>query len=167
MSRINYDLRKLRAVVFDVDGVLSPATTLLGSNGLPQRMVNLHDGYALSEALRCGLLLAVISGARPSGVEERFADLGLHAVVMHSRDKLADLQQWMAQNGLTPDEVAYAGDDIPDYFCMRYAGLGVCPVDAADDILAIADYISPVRGGYGVARDLLEQILKAKGLWKI
>ncbi len=71
----------------------------------------------------------------------------------------------MSDNGLAPEEVAYAGDDIPDLPAMRHVGLPVAPVDAAPEIKAAAGYISPAAGGYGVGRDLVEQILKAKGLW--
>ena len=73
--------------------------------------------------------------------------------------------EWMADNGLTAEETAFVGDDIPDYQPMTSVGLSVAPKDAASDIKAIARYISPVNGGHGVARDLLEEILKAQGLW--
>ena len=75
------------------------------------------------------------------------------------------LKEWMNKNNLNPEEVAYVGDDIPDYEVMKFVGLSVAPADAADDIKNIATYISPCKGGEGVGRDLLEQIMKLNGDW--
>lgn len=165
MSRINYDLKTIRAVVFDIDGVLSPLTIPVDSQGHPYRMTNLRDGLAMNRASKTGLYMAVISGARPSGIEKRISDLGVKDVFMHVGDKLTLLKNWMEEKGLTPEEVAYAGDDLPDIEPMKYCGLRVAPLDADEEIKAIANYISPLRGGEGVARDLIEQILRSKGLW--
>ena len=71
----------------------------------------------------------------------------------------------MMKHGFAPEEVAYVGDDVPDSECMEMAGLAVAPADAAADIIEIAGYVSPADGGYGVARDLLEEILRARGEW--
>lgn len=167
MSRINYDLRKIKGIAFDVDGVLSPTTVPLGTNGLPNRMVNLKDGYALQLAAKSGIELAIISGARASGIEERFKGLGFNTVVMSAADKVAVLHDWMERYSLHPDEVAYAGDDVPDYGPMTAVGLAVAPADACPDIKAVAVYISPFEGGYGVGRDLVEQVLRAQDKWPL
>lgn len=165
MSKICHDLRSIKGIVFDVDGVLSPSTIPLGSDGVPRRMVNIKDGYALQLAAKCGLKLAIISGADSPGVRERFVGLGIKDVYMKAGQKLPVLNRWMEENGLIPSEVAYVGDDIPDMECMRAVGLAVAPDDAAFDIKRVAGYISPVKGGYGVARDLIEEILKVRGEW--
>lgn len=165
MSSINYDLKKIRGVVFDVDGVLSPSTISLSGDGEPLRMVNVKDGYAMQLAVKCGLRLAIITGADSKGVDIRYRNLGITDVYMGVSKKVDLLLRWMAEQGLAPDEVAYVGDDVPDYEAMQCVGLKVAPADACIDIKGIADYISPVAGGYGVARDLLEQTLRAKGSW--
>jgi len=165
MSRINYDLTKIKGVAFDVDGVLSPSTIPLGADGLPTRMVNIKDGYALQLAVKLGYNIAIITGADSEAVRMRFASLGITDIYMKAAVKLPVLEQWMATHGLDPEAVAYVGDDIPDYEAMRHVGLSVAPADAAVDIKTIAGYISPVDGGYGVGRDLLEQIMKANGHW--
>lgn len=146
MSRINYDLKKIRGIAFDIDGVLSPDVVPLGVNGLPNRMVSLKDGFAIQLAVRSGLAVAIISGARPSGIEKRFADLGVPTVIMHAGDKEEIFRRWMVDNGLTADEVAYSGDDIPDCGPMSVAGLKVAPADACTDIMLMANYISPCKG---------------------
>ena len=165
MSSIDYDLSKVRAVAFDVDGVLSPTVVPMALNGEPMRMVNVKDGYALQLAMKQGLKLAIITGARTEAVEIRFRGLGLKDVFMNSSMKAPILSEWMAREGLKPEEVAFVGDDIPDLQAMQMVGLPVAPADAAAEIKAVARYISPCAGGQGVARDLLEQIMKVQGLW--
>lgn len=165
MSKINYDLKKIRGIVFDIDGVLSPSTIPLGSNGIPVRMVNIKDGYALQLAVKHGYKIAVITGADTESIKVRYNGLGIKDVYLKAAMKLPVLQKWMEREGLLPEEVVFVGDDIPDYECMQHVGLGVCPADAAVDIRNSAGYISPVNGGYGVGRDILEEIMKAQGNW--
>lgn len=165
MSKINYDLSKIRAIAFDVDGVLSPSTIPLGESGVPSRMVNIKDGYALQLAVKHGYTLAIITGADSEAVRVRFSALGISDIYMKAGVKINILKEWMAKHGLTPEEVAFVGDDIPDYEPMCHVGLPVAPADAATEIKSVAKYISPVNGGYGVARDLLEEIMKAQDNW--
>lgn len=165
MSSIDYDLRKIKGVVFDVDGVLSPSTIPMGDDGVPRRMANIKDGYAMQLAVKRGLRLAIITGAATEAIKVRYNALGITDVYTGASHKIQVLEQWMAEQGLAPEEVAYVGDDIPDYEVMKTVGLSVAPADAAWDIKSIATYISSADGGYGVARDLLEQLLRAQGLW--
>lgn len=165
MSNINYDLKQIRAVAFDVDGVLSPSTISLSPEGEPLRMVNIKDGYALQLAVKCGLKIAKISGARSKGVEVRYRGLGIDDIYMGASVKIDILHRWMEMNNLTAEQVAFVGDDIPDLPALTAVGLGVVPNDACPEARAAAHYISPVDGGYGVARDLLQQILRAQGKW--
>ena len=165
MSKINYDHGKIRGVVFDIDGVLSPSMIPLGADGNPCRMANVKDGYALQLAVRKGLKIAVISGACGDGLEQRFHNLGIRDVYLKAGVKKELFLNWIKEHGLEASEVAYVGDDVPDSECMEIAGLAVAPSDAAVDIIDIAGYVSPVNGGHGVARDLLEEILRARGEW--
>jgi len=165
MSKIDYDLKQIKAVVFDVDGVLSPSTIPLDTDGIPRRMVNIKDGYAIQLATKHNIKIAIITGADSKAIVHRFTTLGVKDVYTKVADKLPLLKKWMKDNGLLPVEVSYVGDDIPDYQCMKYAGLSVAPADAAIDIKQIARYISPVAGGHGVARDLLEELMRAKDMW--
>lgn len=162
---IPYDLTKIRAVAFDVDGVLSPSTIPMSSEGEPLRMVNIKDGYAMQLAVKKGLRLAIITGGNSEAVAVRYRNLGIDDVFLSASSKLPVLEQWMAANGLAPDEVAYIGDDIPDLPAMRAVGLAVAPADAAVEVKESACYISPAEGGHGVARDVLEQVMKARGMW--
>lgn len=167
MSKIPYDLTKIKAVVFDVDGVLSTSTIPLGDNGVPRRTVNTKDGYAMQLAVKKGLKLAIITGAVSPGIQKRFNKLGIRDIYSGASMKLPVLKNWMFLNRLNPDEVIYIGDDVPDFQCMRHVALSVAPADASIDILRIAKYISPTKGGEGVAREVLEEVLKAKSLWAL
>ncbi|MBR5101653.1 MAG: HAD hydrolase family protein [Muribaculaceae bacterium] len=162
---IDYDLTKIRAIAFDVDGVLSPCTIPLGESGIPMRMVNIKDGYAMQLAVKHGLNLAILSGAKTDAVEVRYRALGVQHLFMGASVKLPIFEQWLEELQLDRSEVAFVGDDIPDIQVMKAAGLAVAPADAAPEVKAVAHYISPCDGGHGVARDLLEQIMKAQGLW--
>ena len=165
MSKIDYDLGKIKGIVFDVDGVLSPSTIPLLSDGTPSRMVTIKDGYALQLAVKMGYKIAIITGADSEAIKKRFNGLGIADVYLKASVKILCLKSWMDANGLHPEEVAFVGDDVPDYECMSYVGLSIAPTDAATDILHISHYISPVKGGEGVARDLLEQIMRNNGHW--
>lgn len=165
MSRIDYDLTLIRGIVFDMDGVLSASTVAVREDGTLQRHSNVKDGYAIQYALKCGMKIAVISGARDLSMLPAYRSLGLEDVYFHVGKKCSRLHEWMVLRGLRPKEVAYVGDDIPDIPPMRAIGLPCTPRDAAVEAKAEARYISPVNGGQGVARDIISQILSARGEW--
>ena len=151
MSSINYDLRKIKAFVFDVDGVLSCDVIPLHPNGDPMRTVNIKDGYALQLAVKKGYEVAIITGGYTEAVQIRFSRLGIQHIYMRSAVKVHDFKDFMEKTGLSPEHIMYAGDDIP--------------ADAAPEIKEIAKYISSRRGGEGVARDVIEQTMRAQGHW--
>lgn len=165
MSKIDYDLTKIRGIALDVDGVLSPSTIPIDSDGVPMRMVNIKDGYALQLAVKKGLKIAIITGGNTAAVERRFKALGIEDIFLGAAMKKPVLEGWMQANGLKTEEVAYMGDDIPDLPCLRVVGLGCCPHDAAQEVRLTSRYISPFGGGYGCVRDLLQQIMRVNGTW--
>lgn len=165
MSSINYDLTKIKAFVFDVDGVLSADVLFISAEGDPMRTVNIKDGYAMQLAVKKGYHIAIITGGNTEAVRIRFSRLGIEHIYMQAAIKMVNFVDFMQKTGLKPEEVMYAGDDIPDYEVMKVVGLPVAPQDAAPEIKAIAKYISPRKGGDGVARDVIEQTLKAQNHW--
>ncbi len=162
---IDYDLKQIRAMAFDVDGVLSTNNVYLFDQSQPCRTANIKDGYALQHAAKCGLHLAIITGGRSESVRQRYEALGIPHVFMGVSVKITTYTQWLDSLGLQPHEVLYMGDDIPDYEVMRQCGLPCCPADAASEIRAISRYISPLNGGKGCVRDVVEQVLRAQGHW--
>lgn len=162
---VDYDLKKIKGFAFDVDGVLSPSTIPLGEDGYPRRMANVKDGYALQLAVKKGYRFAIISGGKGEPIFRRFSSLGINAIHLNASKKLPILKDWMAQEGLKPEEVVFMGDDIPDLPCMRFVGLPCAPFDACWEAKQTAIYISKFSGGYGCARDIIEQVMKAQDTW--
>lgn len=158
-------LKNVKALVFDVDGVLSTSDIPLFPDGEPMRVINTKDGYALHQAAVKGLPLAIITGGATNAIEVRFRGLGFKEVYMHASNKINQLKEFTEKYGIRPEEILYMGDDIPDYECMRAVGVPVCPNDAATEIKGISLYISPRNGGKGCVRDVVEQVLRAQGLW--
>lgn len=160
-----YDLTTLRGFVFDVDGVLSPNMVPIDADGNPARMANVKDGYALQLAVKHGYKIAIITGADTEAVLRRYRLLGINDIYLKAGEKLPKLEQWLKDNDLTPEQVAYCGDDVPDLLCMRHVGLSIAPADASPDAKDAATYISQIPGGHGIARELIEQTMRAQGHW--
>lgn len=162
---INYDLTRIKAMVFDVDGVLSTDIMSLSIEGDPVRTVNVKDGYALQLAVKNGIKVCIITGAKVSSVRKRFDGLGISDVYIASSIKLNDFEDFVNKYGLGFDEILYMGDDIPDYPVMQKCGLPCCPADAVVEIKGISRYISPYKGGCGCVRDVIEKVMKVHGKW--
>ncbi|MDD2475271.1 MAG: HAD hydrolase family protein [Dysgonamonadaceae bacterium] len=165
MSSINFDLTKIKTFVFDIDGVLSSQTIQMSSDGEPLRTVNIHDGYAISLAIRSGYGVAIITGGNSEAIKVRYGALGVKHIYMKSSLKMKDFNHLLENTDYKPEEMIYVGDDIPDYEVMQQVALPVAPADAAPEIKDIAKYISHRKGGYGVARDVIEQVLRVQGNW--
>jgi len=165
MAFFKEELTKVKAFVFDVDGVISAATQVLSSDGETVRTSNLKDGFALVYAIRIGYPVCVITGGKTIEVINRCKKLGIKDVYIGSLRKLPSLYDFLEKNNLKAVEVMYMGDDMPDYPAMKAVGVPVCPNDAAHEIKAISHYISDKNGGDGCVRDVLEQVLRAQGKW--
>lgn len=162
---INYDLRKIKALFFDVDGVLSAETITMDAQGVPLRTVNIKDGYALQLAVKRGLLVGIITGANVEAIRVRYQGLGIKEIFMGCSTKVDTYRDLLKRYDLHDDEVLYMGDDIPDFQVMSLCGCPCCPADAAPEIRQISVYVSHQRGGYGCGRDVVEQVLRAQDKW--
>ena len=160
---INYDLKKVRAVIFDIDGVLSANTITLYPEGEPMRTVNIKDGYAMQLAVKQGLRIAIMTGADVKSIRMRYEKLGVKDIFTGCSVKIQVYEKFLADNALSDEEVIFVGDDIPDYEVMSRCGCPCCPADACPDIKRVSRYVSNQNGGYGVGRDILEQVLRAQG----
>lgn len=167
MSSIPLNLDHIKAFVFDVDGVLSRSVTMLDIEGVPIRTGNVKDGFALRMAISHGYHVAIITGGYSPQTLLRTRHLGITDYYGESRNKVADLKDFVDKYHLTYEEVVYIGDDLPDVGVMQLAGIAVAPRDAAYEALEVSDYISPYNGGEGVARDVIEQVMRAQGKWHL
>lgn len=152
--------------VFDIDGVLTDGTVLLLENGLQARQMHVKDGLALQMALKNGYRVVIISGGYSEPVIGRFQKLGVTEVFLDVKDKKAFLENYLQANGLSWNEVLFMGDDLPDVAVLQAVGVATCPSDAVMEVKKVAKYISPLRGGFGCVRDVIEKVLKLNDHWR-
>ena len=167
MKNFKEQLHKVKAFAFDVDGVFTDGTVLIHPSGELLRSSNTRDGYAVHKAIQHGFPVAIISGGKSESVRDRFTILGVTDIYLGSTNKVESLEDFRFKYGFELDEILYMGDDLPDFEAMQRVGLPTCPADAATEIIGISSYISNLGGGKGCVRDVIEQVLKLKGLWLI
>ena len=158
-------LHEIKAFVFDYDGVISDGNIWSANDTIIVRSGNVKDGYAMQYALRKGYLIAILSGGSGDSIRSRMKMLGVEDVYLGSHRKKEIFEDFLKDKQLLPEQVLYVGDDIPDYDVMRLVGVSACPADAAEEIKAVADYISHKNGGCGCVRDVIEQVLRLQGQW--
>ncbi len=158
-------LKKITTFVFDVDGVLTDGTLLITTDGEMLRKMNVKDGYAMKVALNKGYKICIISGGTNEGVRNRLRALGVTDIYLGAHLKNEPLEEYLDIYSITPEQVVYMGDDIPDILPMKMVGLACCPQNAVPEVKAVCHYISHINGGNGCARDIIEQVLKVRGDW--
>ncbi|HEX5155028.1 MAG TPA: HAD hydrolase family protein [Parafilimonas sp.] len=157
--------KNINVFVFDIDGVLTDGSLLVMDGGLMIRKMQVKDGYALQLAVKRGYSIFVISGGNSPQVKERLSKLGVKHVYMPVENKLEKLKELINTYQLQKEGMLYMGDDIPDLEVMQYCGLACCPADAVSEIKTISRYISPLKGGEGCVRDVIEKVMKLQGKW--
>lgn len=160
--------RRVRALVLDVDGVLTDASLFYSSRGESLKRFSARDGFAVKLAQREGIAVAILSGRVSAPLRARLADLGIdeRLVVQGSRDKGAGLRTLCDRLGFEPAEVAFMGDDLPDLPALATAGLAACPGDAAPEVRARCHVVCATPAGSGAVRELVELVLTARGRWE-
>ncbi|MEP7107807.1 MAG: 3-deoxy-D-manno-octulosonate 8-phosphate phosphatase [Ferruginibacter sp.] len=159
--------KRIKTFVFDVDGVLATDILVILQGGDMARNMNSKDGYALQLAIKKGYGVVIISGGSSEPVRQRLERLGVQNVFLGINNKKEKLLGFVQENQLRMEEILYMGDDIPDYLVMNLVGLPCCPADAVTEIKQISKYISPVNGGKGCCRDVIEKVLKLNGHWDL
>ncbi|MFA9290210.1 MAG: KdsC family phosphatase [Solirubrobacteraceae bacterium] len=164
---INYKqkLKNITTFILDVDGVLTNSNVILMPDGSLTRTMNVRDGYALKLAIDQGYKIFVITGGKDKQVKERLNLLGVQYIYLGISNKQDVYEEILLTYDLKKEEVLYMGDDMPDLEVLKNVGLGTCPSDAIQEIREIVDYISPISGGMGCVRDVIEQVLKVKNNW--
>ena len=157
--------KKIKLVCLDVDGVLTDGSIIISGQGELFKQFYVRDGLGIKFLQDCGIQVAICTGRQSDIVIERAKELGITLLMQGQKDKREGLAEICRKAGVSPEETAYMGDDIPDYEVMRACGLPCCPADAAEEIKRISCYISDRCGGMGCVRDVIEQVMRAKGLW--
>lgn len=165
MGNFKEDIARVEAIVLDVDGVMTDGGIIPTPDGDFIRRYDAKDGYAIASAIREGLKVCIISGGRGRMLENRLQMLGVTRFYLNCMDKVTAIREFVADYGVDLENVIYMGDDIPDLECMRLVGVPVCPSDAAMEVVEASRYISEFNGGHGAVRDIIEQVMRAKGVW--
>lgn len=160
-------LADVEAIVFDVDGVMTDGGIMPLADGDFIRKYNAKDGYALAYAVKHGFNIGVISGGFGKTLASRMNRLGIEHQYLGCMDKIAAIDDFIAKTGVKRENIVYMGDDIPDLEVLRYVGIPVAPADACSEVLQSVTYISEYNGGAGAVRDIIEQVLRVKGLWAL
>jgi len=159
---------EIKAIAFDVDGVMTDGSLLAMDGSEFIRVFNAKDSFALRMAAMNGYRLAVFTGGDTQGVHTRMLTAGVKEedIHMHCRGKLKTFLKWCEERGFKPSEVVYVGDDIPDVQTVQAAGIGAAPADASPEVLEVADYVISVPGGRGCIREVVEKVMRSQGTWK-
>ena len=167
MPVTDLDLRaaNIRLLCTDIDGVLTDGALTYGPEPGHSKAFHVRDGAAIKWLQRAGIPVAFISGLSAGATEHRAQDLGVEDCFAGFLDKQPVLEQLCAKYGLTFDQVAYLGDDLPDLPLLRRVGLACCPSDAAGEVKAACHWVADVPGGHGLLRCVAERILKAQDRW--
>ena len=155
--------KKIRLAVFDVDGVLTDGRLYFLEDGSEFKTFNTLDGQGIKMLIASGVTTAIISGRKTLIVERRASSLGIEHVFQGREDKLVVLDGLLAQLGLSYEQVAYLGDDLPDLPVIRRVGLGMAVASAAGFVREHAHGVTQARGGEGAAREFCELIMSAQG----
>lgn len=158
--------RDIRTFIFDVDGVLTNNEVLVTEDGQLLRTMNIRDGYAIKHAVSEGYRICIITGGRSEGVRKRLEGLGVQDIYVNKSEKLEAYEEYVHMYDLDEGEILYMGDDLPDYPVMRRVGLPTCPSDATHELFEIAQYVSPIAGGHGCVRDVIQKVLLLHGKWR-
>lgn len=165
MAFFKEELLNVKAFVFDVDGVLSNDVSPVNEQGEPMRTTNVKDGFALRNAIINGYFVAIITGGKNDSIRKRYQKLGIQHIYLDAGNKENCFDEMVKEHGISPAEVMYMGDDLPDYNVMVKTGIPTCPADAVTEIKSISKYISDRKGGEGCVRDVIEQVMRAQGKW--
>ena len=158
-------MNDITTFIFDVDGVLTDSSVFVTNEGEILRTMNIRDGYAMKAAVESGYNVCIISGGSNEGVRVRLRNLGITDIYLGTPNKVETFDEYIDVYKISPEQVLYMGDDIPDFHVMKLVGLPTCPQDASPEIKGICSYISHKNGGKGAVRDVIEQVMKTQGKW--
>ncbi|MEA1062527.1 3-deoxy-manno-octulosonate-8-phosphatase KdsC [Erwinia sp. HR93] len=155
--------KAIRLLILDVDGVMSDGLIYMSNSGEELKAFNVRDGYGIRCALTSGIEVAIITGRKAKLLEDRCATLGITHLYQGQSDKTVAFKTLLSTLSVSPDNVAYMGDDLIDWPVMAQVGLSVAVADAHPLLLPRADYITHILGGRGAVREVCDLLLLARG----
>jgi 3-deoxy-D-manno-octulosonate 8-phosphate phosphatase (KDO 8-P phosphatase) len=162
--------RRIKLFLMDVDGTLTDGGVCLmwtpGGGIAELKVFSSLDGLGLKLAHVMGIKTGFITGRKSPAVEQRAREAEVDYVYLGQATKMAAFQECIRKAGVSEEETAYMGDDLPDLFVARRAGLAVAVANAAEELKAACHYVTRAGGGKGAAREVVELILKSQGRWE-
>lgn len=162
MKQITEKLKQIRLVIFDVDGVLTDGSLIMGDDGQEYKAFNSKDGQGMRMLLDSGVEIGIISARNSMVVANRMRNLGIKHVYQGQRDKLKAFAELKKKLNLDPSQIAYVGDDLLDLCIMREVGLSIAVQDASRQVVELAEWQTIAPGGKGAAREICEMIMQAQ-----
>ncbi len=162
MTQIEEKLKRIRLVIFDVDGVLTDGSLIMGDDGQEYKAFNAKDGHGMRMLQDSGVEIGIISARNSLVVANRMQSLGIKHVYQGQRDKLKAFADLKKKLSLESNQIAYVGDDLLDLCIMREVGLAIAVQDATKAVVEQADWQTAALGGRGAAREICEKIMQAQ-----
>jgi 3-deoxy-D-manno-octulosonate 8-phosphate phosphatase (KDO 8-P phosphatase) len=156
----------IRLIVSDVDGVWTDGKIIYVGERSESKQFNVRDGLGVKLAQKAGIVVALITSRRSPALERRARELGIVELHQGAVNKLAEMEVVAKKLGVTPGEILYAGDDLPDLAPMSRCAISAAPADAAPEVLAAATWKLAAGGGAGAFRELVERLLRERGDWE-
>lgn len=155
----------IQLLLTDVDGVLTDGSLTFDAAGVETKTFNVRDGLGIRLWQRAGGKVGIVTGRASTIVENRARELDIEIIRQAVKEKLPVVEDIAQAHGVTLDQIAYLGDDLPDLPVVRAVGFGVAVADAAPELLGSADYVTHLPGGRGALREVVEKLLKESGEW--
>jgi 3-deoxy-D-manno-octulosonate 8-phosphate phosphatase (KDO 8-P phosphatase) len=159
------DLKEIKLLAMDVDGVLTDGGILIGPDGAEFKNFNILDGHGIRMWHRAGFKTALISGRQSGATKLRAEELEINFVYQPCSNKLDCFNDLLVQSQLEPKNIAYIGDDVMDIPLIQRAGFGIAVANAVGELKSLSHYVTSRAGGSGAVREVIEYILKNTGLW--
>ena len=159
-GELNKAAAKIKAAIFDVDGVMTDGSMIMDEDGKEYKVFNAKDGQGLVMLHKAGIKTIIITAKESFMVQKRFEALGFTRIYQGQKNKENALAEVVDDYELKFDEIAYMGDDLPDLCVLRKVGLPSCPKDAVPEVIKSSRFISSRDGGKGAVRELCDLILK-------
>ena len=158
-------LDRINLLLLDVDGVLTDGSILIDAVGQELKRFHVKDGLAIKAAMRCGMQVGILTARSSPATEHRATELGIDLIAQGAADKRTGLENLCRRAGVTPDTVAYVGDDLADLCVMERVAYPIAVADAAAEVRRVARYVTQAAGGRGAVREAIEHLLDQRGQW--
>ena len=159
-------IKRIKYLVVDVDGVLTDGGIYYDATGNELKKFCTKDSAGFHAAKAAGIKIIVLTGRECEANTRRLTEMKVDYLFQGIRDKYSFLKSFMLENNIEKEQIAYIGDDINDFAPMTLVNYVGCPIDSCKEVKSIANYISPIKGGNGAARDVIEHMLDGMGVWE-